>query len=152
MGDGVSDAATRAGAWRAAVKAAVELPLPSGVVILARRPDLMQLAAWNKLPLYLAGAVAPGTGEEPDVAEAMKATRELLEYCCVEPRISLEPTPEEIHPRDIPEGDWTFIVRWALRLEEARKLEPFRTERRDDGGGGDSDGLRAAAVGIVGDR
>ena len=29
------------------------------------------------------------------------------------------PGPEEIHPRELPEADWMYIVEWAMRLKEA---------------------------------
>jgi hypothetical protein len=153
-------AVSRATEWRekarqAAQAAAVELELPSGMKILARRPDPLQLATWGRLPLSLAGP-ANGAGAErvtaEDVVEMGGFFRNLLEHCCVEPRVSLAPGPEEIHPREIPQEDWMFLVRWAMRAEEARALESFRGERRDAGAGGDGGAVRGEAVGAAGDR
>jgi hypothetical protein len=151
----------RANQWRekaraAALAAAEELRLPSGAVILARRPDPVQLAAWGRLPMLLANAAH---GQEPaarvsteEMAEIAGLYRDLLSYCCVEPRISTDPKgDDEIHPREIPEGDWTFIIHWALRVPEARALESFRGGRSDDGDRGDGQGVRAAAVEPAGD-
>jgi hypothetical protein len=122
----------------------VELELPSGMKILARRPDPLQLAAWERLPLALAavasGEQTPGEITAGQVAETAGFLRDLLVYCCVEPRVSLNPAGEdEIHPREIPQRDWTFILHWALRVEEARALEGFRPQRADAGGGGDGE-------------
>jgi hypothetical protein len=150
----------RAKAREAARAEAVELELPSGAKILARRPDPVQMAAWGKLPMLLAGSAAGGertaraTNEE--VAEIAGLYRDLLVYCCVEPQINPQAeacaTDEEIHPREIPEADWRFIIHWALRVGEARALESFRGGRTDGGGGGDGEGVRAAAVIADGDR
>ena len=128
----------RAKAREAAKAGAVELELPSGMVIWARRPNPLQFAAWGKLPLGLAvGGTAPESLTAEEVAEVMEFMRLVLEWCCVDPRISLDPVgPEEIHPREIPWEDATFVYRWAMRAEEARNLEGFRGERTDAGGGG----------------
>lgn len=142
---------TRAQQWRAKAKAAEkveQLALPSGVVILARRPGPLQLAAWEKLPFQLT-AVAQGEAGAGEISmekalAAAEFLRELLMYCCVEPRVSLTPAgDEEIHPRDIPEEDWTFIVQWALRVKEAAALSGFRGGRSDDGDRGDGEGVRS---------
>jgi hypothetical protein len=83
---------------------AVELRLPSGMTILARRPDPLQLAA-----LALDGA-----------AETAGFSDLLLLFCCVAPRVSLTAAGEdEIHPWDIPPEDSIFIVRWAMRVAES---------------------------------
>ncbi len=140
--------------WRkraqvAARETAVELELPSGMKILARRPNALQMAAWGRLPLGLASA-ASGAAAEASVEEAGEIAgflRDVLVYCCVEPRVSLEPKGEdEIHPREIPAEDWTFIVSWAMRVEEARALEGFRRGGADVGGGGDGKDVLVAAV------
>jgi hypothetical protein len=145
---------SRASEWRdrgaaVAVSEAVELVLPSGATILARRPDAMQLASWNKLPMSLAAA-ASGEGGAASVTteqagELAGFLRDLLVYCCVAPRISLTPGEDEMHPRDVPQADWTFIINWALRVEEARSLTGFRGGRADAGDSGDGEGVRATA-------
>lgn len=137
---------------------AVELELPSGMKILARRPDPLQFAAWQRLPFSLATAAAgDGASEKaPSIedAQAMAAAmRDLLVYCCVEPRVSLDPQgDDEIHPREIPQQDWTFILSWAMRVQEARALEGFRGERADAGSRGDGEAIRGAAVEPAGDN
>jgi hypothetical protein len=141
----------RASQWKkkaaeAAEQEAVTLELPSGMIIRARRPDPMQLAAWDKLPMSLAAAAQAEDAEHgsaPQVtndqaAEMAVFLRDLLIYCCVDPRVSLAPKDDEIHPKDIPQGDWIFILNWAMRAEEARALQGFRSRRADAGNRGDS--------------
>jgi len=141
---------SRATEWRqkaaeAARKEAVELELPSGMVILARRPTPGELAMWGGLPLSLAVAAREGSDgaalSDEDVVAAHEFMRTVLINAVVEPRISLTPGPEEIHPREIPGPDWQFIVNWATRAEEARNLESFRGERPDAGGRGDGESV-----------
>jgi hypothetical protein len=135
-------------ARQVALAEAVDLELPSGMKLRARRPNPMQLAAWGKLPMALAGAAAQTPAQSlsaAEVAEMAGFLRELLVWCCVEPRVSLEPGPKDIHPSEIPEKDWTFIINWGLRVEEARNLESFRGGRADAGAGRDGEDLRAAA-------
>jgi len=135
-----------------ALAEAVELTLPSGMVILARRPDPVQLVAWNKLPLMLAGAAAGETDaiatatDEQQMVQVAGFYRDVLVYCCVDPQVSLTPQAGEIHPKMIPHADWTFILNWAMRVKEAEALRSFRGERTDGGSGGDGEGVRGEAV------
>jgi hypothetical protein len=123
---------------------AVELVLPSGMEILARRPDPLQLAAWGRLPLGLVGAAVPTAAGEittAEVAETAAFMRDLLTYCCVDPAVSVEPGEDTMHPSEIPQQDWTFILRWALRAEEVRALDGFRQERANHGAAGGGEGV-----------
>ncbi len=145
----------RALARKAALAGAQDLELPSGMRILARRPDVVQLAMWQRLPVSLAAAAAGETPKQEAmrVADVAAVCRQILEYCCVQPRISLDPQgPEEIHPADIPDEDTEFILSWALRRQEAESLAAFRRRRADAGPGGDSAMLSRAPVGADGDR
>ena len=128
--------------WRAKGRAAapeevVDLPLPSGMTIRARRPGPMQFAAWQRLPLMLTAATAPGaTPSDKDAMEIARLLRELLEYCCVSPRIVEEPKGEnEIAAREVPEEDWQHIVGWGMRTKEAAAVRPFRPGAADGGSG-----------------
>src|SRR5579864_280387 len=136
--------------WRdraraAAIEEAQDLELPSGMVIQARRPDPGHLLMWQRLPLGLSQKAFGPDGEDTRTEEekreqglAMIATsRDILIYCCVEPRISLNPGPDEIHPRDVPLKDALFILRWAMRRQEAGALESFREKRANDSPGSD---------------
>jgi hypothetical protein len=138
-----------------AAATAVDLTLPSGMTIRARRPDPLQMAMWRRLPLSLAATAAGETGSAmspEELMESVEASRQMLLYCCVSPRISLEPVgDDEIHPRDIPLGDAVFILRWAMRSEEAEKLRPFRIVEGAGDGGGDGQTVRAAAERAAGD-
>ena len=142
--------------WRAKGREtaeAVTLALPSGMEIRARRPGPMQYAAWDRLPLMLAecAAAGPAAISVEDAKEVAAFLRELLVYCCLEPRVSLTPGEEEIHPRELPEADWTFIVSWALRLREAAELRSFRGRGADDGGSGDGQAVFVQTFGADGD-
>ena len=131
----------------------VELPLPSGMVIKARRPGPLQFAQWDKLPLIL--SAFDGRGNELTSEESLETAafmRELLVYCCVEPRISLEPEAGAILPREIPEADWQFLVAWGMRLKEAATLRSFRPQRPDGDSGGDSEAVFVETVEHDGDR
>jgi hypothetical protein len=155
---------SKASEWReksreAAREDAEPLTLPSGMTILARRPNPLQLAAWGKLPYALATAAAGDGGaavaavpDEEKVKEVVGFYRDVLVYCCVDPRVSLNPQgPDEIHPREISEKDWTFIISWAARAEEARALTAFRDDGRDAGDRRDSETIRGAPVDSAGD-
>lgn len=121
----------RALGQKAAKQEAQDLELPSGMIIRARRPGPALLAHYARLPLTLAAGVNDerpngadeSTGELSNFAEFL---REILVYCVVEPGISTTPGPGQIHPREIPNGDFEFIIGWALRREEAASLESFR--------------------------
>jgi hypothetical protein len=85
----------------------VELTLPSGMTILARRPGPTQLAQWGRQKA------------ESEFLGVAGFTRDLLLYCLVKPRISLDPRgDDEVHPGAVPFEDLTFVVRWALGVEE----------------------------------
>lgn len=124
--------------WRAvqqkkAREEASQLTLPSGLSVLARRPDPTAVLSWGRLPL---GLTAQATDEEESalmtkdqLLSNIEMTRQLLIYCLVSPRVSLDPRgDDEIHPREIPMSDVVFLARWAMRAEEAEELRPFRTE------------------------
>src|SRR5665213_1091990 len=146
----------RAKSRAAAVEEADDLSLPSGMVVRARRPGPALLAGMGRLPLALHGRVTPvpgsGAASDADAIEFAGFVRDLLGYCVVEPRISLTPGPDEIHPRDIPDRDLTFLMRWALRGEESERLETFRRESGDGSDCGDGEGVRVQAIRSPGNR
>jgi hypothetical protein len=134
--------------WREKQAAAVTLTLPSGLEILARRPGPLQVAMWDRLPLLLTTFEGHAEGlSKEQLAEAAAFTRELFEYCWVAPKLQ-----EEISPREIPNEDFGFVMAWALRMKEAAALRPFRGERADAGGDGDSQAVFREAIGADGDR
>ncbi len=135
-----------------------ELTLPSGMLVKCRRPGPIQLAYFRRLPLALAqqasGVEIPREDvTENETLETRSFFRELLTYCLVEPRVSLAPANDyEIHPRDIPEDDWKYIMAWAMRAEEAAKLAPFRGERPGDPTGSRSEVVEMSPIGADGDQ
>jgi hypothetical protein len=145
--------------WRektkqAARERAVVLTLPSGMSILARRPDPVQFAQWGMLPTALARAEEVGAENISDEEAEKIATimRDLLIYCCLDPAISLEPGINEIHPREIGDADWMFIIAWSMRLKEAAELRPFRGGRPNGGAAGGGKAVLLQTVGAPGDR
>ena len=138
---------------KAAMSEAQELELPSGMVILARRPGPAFIANYARLPLTLTSKLSDerplgsDTGEQSNQqANFAEFLRELLVYSVLDPGISLAPGPDQIHPRDIPNEDFEFIIGWALRRHEAESLGTFRSQQHDGPTGNDSTDLRTAAV------
>jgi hypothetical protein len=116
---------------KAAQAEAQELELPSGMVVRARRPGPVLLAQYARLPLTLAAKVSDESpnavdGSAGELLNFAEFLREILVYCVVEPGISMNPEVGQIHPHEIPNGDFEFIIGWALRREEAASLEFFR--------------------------
>jgi len=138
----------KCGAAKAAAEAE-DLTLPSGMTIKARRPGPLQLALWGRLPFSLVAAVsgetAPAASAGEQAAGIAAFLRNLLLYCCVSPRISLDPKGEaEIHPSEINDEDLAFIVKWATSMEESSDLESFRGKRADDRDRGNGKDVRGA--------
>lgn len=138
---------------------AVDLTLPSGMTIRARRPHPLTMATWGALPLRLAGAVAAGRAIEmgdltdEELRLMVESQRRLLEWCVLQPRISLTPAgTDEIHPMEIPDEDTAFILGWARRSEEVGALEAFRRREGVRGGMPGGEDVGGAAVGDAGDR
>ena len=147
--------------WKEKAREASErfdLTLPSGMVVTARRPGPLQLAFFRRIPLALAQQVVSGETVDPqsitaeEIVENVAFMRDLLTYCLLDPRISLDPQgDDEIHPRDIPEKDWKYILGWAMRSEEAEKLRPFRVGRGGDGARGDGQIVELPTLGAAED-
>ncbi len=138
-----------------ALRNAVDLKLPTGMVIKARRPESMQLASWGLLPSGLASVVIGDSSARPD-AETMLAfmsgVRDLLIYCCLYPRVTLTPqSDDEIHPRQISDKDLMFLLSWAMRKDEAGHLESFRNQRSNDRPSDNGAEIQPAAEPVVGD-
>ena len=107
---------------------AYELSLPSGMVVRARRPGPIQIAYWRPFLEPRVQSESQRLSQE-EIRQSAVFMRDLLTYCLLTPRISLEPlSEEEIHPRNIPDGDWQFILRWAMRLEQEKSAMAAATE------------------------
>lgn len=163
MGHITKQQAMTAAEWRRRsqerTKAAAQpLSLPSGMVVLARRPGAAFLASMGRLPLTLAGSLTgreQGEGEDAAGAAVMEGAaflRELLAYVVVSPRISLEGGEDTIHPREIPDEDLTFLIRWAQRREEAESLETFRGGAEHGSAGGHGADVAVPAERAAGDH
>jgi len=125
------------------------------MTIRARRPDAMQFVQWQMLPMMLATAAqaAPAEVSEEEARRIANLLRELLVWCCIEPRVSTEPKDDsEIHPREIPDKDLWFIVAWAMRLKEVQSLRPFRGERADAATGHDGEAVLLQTIEPAQDR
>jgi hypothetical protein len=125
------------------------------MTIRARRPDPAQCVQWQMLPMMLANAAQNGTAyvDEDEAKRIMDLLRELLVWCCLEPRVSTEPKDEsEIHPREIADKDLWFIVGWALRLREVEAFRPFRRERAADGSAANSEAVLLQTFEPAGNR
>jgi hypothetical protein len=138
----------------------VDLPLPSGMTIRARRPGITRLAYWGLIPLQLMAAIAEGQdsssaaaarADRGEVFAHLAAKRDLLIYCVVEPRISMTPGPGEIHPRDIPEADMDFLLAWGQRAAEVADLSRFRAQRSIPAVGSDGGSIPQPAQPDAGD-
>jgi hypothetical protein len=144
--------------WRAAARKeaeanAVDLTLPSGTTIRARRPGLAMMVSHTALPMGLANLVRDtddddaGSSNLEAVDRMMAFTRDVLTNCVISPRI-----PDDILPSEIPNGDIDFLIAWALRGEEAARLATFRAERRDAGSDNNGSVLSPKAEHDAGDR
>jgi hypothetical protein len=124
------------------------------MTIRARRPDPMQFTQWQMLPTMLANAAVPGGApDEEECKRIAELLRELLVWCCLEPRVSLDPKDDsEIHPREIADKDLWFIVAWAMRLKEVEALRPFRGERADGSGSHNGEAVLMQTVEPAPDR
>jgi len=147
---------SKAQEWREKADAAAEtfimsLPLPSGMVVRARRPGPLRLAKWNRLPIMIEAVGAKQSLSDADVVELMEYLRELLIWCVVDPPIAVDGGPEAVHPRDIPERDMWAIANWAMRMQEAEDLRPFRRERTTDGVGEGGRDILVPSVATAGD-
>lgn len=132
---------------------AVDLELPSGAVIKARRPGPGLMAGWGRLPLGLAAAASDAAVQSDEDARTTAAfLRDLILYCVVEPVISLNPRLGEIHPRNIADADTNYILAWAIRGEEVASLESFRPKRADEVTGGNGAGIPRASVRSAGHK
>lgn len=120
----------------------VDLPLPSGMVIRARRPGPSRSERWRRLPTLIgqASQEAAVSLSNDDILEMIGLMREMVSWCCAEPRIAVDGAAGTMHARDVPDRDLLALVRWALGTPLAEGLWAFRPERPDspgDGGGGD---------------
>ena len=98
----------------------VELTLPSGRKIMARRPAPSQLFSWG-IAVHRLNVFGEPPGQPlttPQVETLAPLVFELLSFVYVKPRLSLLPGGnDEISLADLPADDCSFMIRWALGQE-----------------------------------
>ncbi len=150
-----------AAAWRKAAgnqtSAAVDLELPSGMVIKALRPDLSVWMLQGRLPAAFTQLVLQArNGEDAGDAPAEITTEQIMAMgsfyhdvviaAVIAPRlVERASSPEEISYADIPAEDIDFIFTWATRQPEAAGLSRFRGKREPAAAGADSANVRNTA-------
>jgi len=77
----------------------------SGLAVLLRRPTTLAVCMMDE---RLAALEAAG-----QILKRRDLLREAVVAAVVQPKLSLQPGPGEIHPNDLPQADQTFIVRWV---------------------------------------
>jgi hypothetical protein len=152
-------------------RCAHEVELPSGAKFTLRRPALPQFMGWDALPTaFLQAAqqpVDPASISAEDTAQMARLMRDVLLWCCLDPRLSLEPKgDDEIHPSELSMDDALFIFRWAMRAEPTAAdptaggpnagkggppLRSFPDRPADADGGPDGAHVRPTAVRADGD-
>ncbi len=112
-------------AWRSKAsefreKHAEPLRLPSGVTILAAKPEPLDWILAGRLPQRLLAGVLASDGEpraseisREDILDLARFATQLVRASVVEPRIG--EGPGEISLDDIPVEDRAFIFEWACR-------------------------------------
>ena len=122
-----------------------EVTLPSGAIFKMRVAPIqnwvqtgvlpasltykMQVVAQAKAPEEAAQIVIETFTEEDYVAQ-QTLSRKLLEFCCVEPKISVGgDDPDALQPEDITPDDFQFLSKWVWSGGKAgESLETFRKQ------------------------
>ncbi len=148
----------------------------SGLAVLLARPSTRWFLFHQRLPMSLAahaevGVVHPDkSGPLPSAQEARELAEwvvALVQKTVVEPRLSLNPGPEEISPDWLSQEDVDFIIRYAVgevvaltsgpsptgkgEGGEGGDLVPFRREREFSAAGAGGRDVSPVAVGAAGD-
>lgn len=142
------------------------VPLPSGMVVRARRADMEGIALKGGLPMSLVRAsqvLAGGDeGKEPTVAEieegqkALSFMREMTRKSCIEPQVVYDETGEVVWcwsngvTREIETEDFKALAAW-VRGEEVDSTDSFRNraQRRASAAQSRRKALRTAAVSVA---
>jgi len=115
--------------FASAARTVEDVTLPSGFVFKMRPAPIQAWAATGVLPASLAAkmqaaAQAADTGaaaeeviktfDEDDFLKQQQLSRRLLEYCCVDPKVSVDGSdPEALAPEDITPGDFVALMKWC---------------------------------------
>ena len=152
-------AVTTAAAWRQAAQktkqvGAEQLELPSGAIVMARRPGIETWLLRGRIPERLSGIVLALTGDEQqrrpltmdEQAELGRFNREVVVATVVSPRVVEGAAGDgEISYAEIPDVDAEYILAWAQRGAEVASLESFRERAGLSAAGTGGEDVRAAA-------
>jgi hypothetical protein len=121
----------------------------SGLAVLLRRPTTLAVCMMDERLAALE--------EAGQVLKRRDLLREAVVAAVVQPRLSLQPGPGEIHPNDLLQADQTFIVRWVrgyIAPDGTDLVEEFFRESGESAGAGaGGEGTEHTAVedpGVVG--
>lgn len=132
-----------------------DVTLPSGAVWKLKEPPIQQFVLAGKIPASFAAKMARIAGKSggnmaaaketalkdlsaDDLLDSLAFGRDLLLYCAVSPKISLDPkTEDEIAPEEIHPEDFTFLINWVMKGgNSGDSLSNFRSKRRKPAVGG----------------
>lgn len=124
-----------------------DVTLPSGSMWKLIEPPIQQFMLAGKLPASLTAKIAAiatktngGSAEATremmseltpeDLLDNLAFGRDLLLFCAIEPRISLNPSSDnEIAPEDILPEDFLFLINWVMTGgKSGESLNTFRPE------------------------
>jgi hypothetical protein len=108
------------------------LTLPSGVTILAVRPDPLEWIISGRIPQALLSAAMRREGGAPGEEHASPGRQEILDLAAFATRLvrasilkpAIGETPGEISLDEIPFSDRAFIFQWACRALDAPAGSP----------------------------
>jgi hypothetical protein len=122
-----------------------QVACPSDFVWQLRLYPLDKMLYAGKLPEFLASEMISAMEKKgvlpadalaakikgSDVLDTLKFMRDVVQFCAVKPRISLNPqNDDEIAPEEIELNDFEFIYFWAMAGgDEGKALATFRTKR-----------------------
>lgn len=110
-----------------------DVTLPSGAVWKLKEPPIQQFVLAGKIPASLAAKMAKAASKSggnmatakesaikdlsaDDLLNSLAFGRDLLLYCAVSPKISLDPkADDEIAPEEILPEDFTFLINWVMK-------------------------------------
>ncbi len=154
----MDNATSSAAAWRAAAKtkdlsAGEPLTLPSGAVVLVRRPPLSEWIAQGRLPQAFAQMVlareTASPAQPPSVADVLALGRfvyALVVATVLQPQIVRDsPAEGEIAYDEVPCADIDAILAYANRSTEVAALGEFHRVGESSGAGADGAPVRPAA-------
>jgi hypothetical protein len=118
----------------------------SGLAVLLRRPTTFAVWMLDQRLAELQSPVASGQLPEGETGNRQPATgnyvqwrdtvRRAVEEAMVQPKLSLTPGPNEIHPSWLPEEDQVFVLRWVRGLIGPDGTDLVEKFFRESGGGG----------------